>query len=92
MRSTLLVLVVVLCASAASAQETLTPTADSASDGASAPSITRGVALWTHGITGAASLVGGAVLGARSLQTSEADDYEQERNNGVEGGCQRLQH
>ena len=91
MRSTLLVLAVALCASVASAQETPLSTADSGSDGASAPNITRRVALWTHGITGAAPLVGGADIGARGLQTDDADAYEEECKTGALGGCQRFE-
>lgn len=53
--------------------------------------VTRSVALWTHGITAAASFVGGAVYGIRGLRGSDVAEYEDDCESGVPGACNRYE-
>ena len=79
-----------LCASSALAQPS-TVAAEGDAESSSSSSTTRTVALWTHGITGAASLVGGAVYGIRGLKDSDVSKYQDECKSGVPGACERFE-
>lgn len=75
------ILATVLCASSALATPS-TGADDGEAQASNGPEVTRTVALWTHGITGAASLVGAAVYGIRGLQNSDLSGYDDD--------CQRC--
>lgn len=90
-----LILATLVCASSALATPPAVGT-DGANVGAetgtgSTPAVTRSIALWTHGITAAASFVGGAVYSINGLQTSEVSDYEADCESGVPGACSRYE-
>ncbi|HEY6725719.1 MAG TPA: hypothetical protein VI197_16910 [Polyangiaceae bacterium] len=53
--------------------------------------VTRNVALWTHGVTAAAFIVGATVYSIRGLRTSEIADYEADCDAGVPGACSRYE-
>lgn len=93
MKRILVTVATLLCASPALATPSSVVERDDADDAeaSSAPAVTRTVALWTHGITGAASLVGGVVYGIRGLQSSDASAYEDECHSGIAGGCDRFE-
>ncbi|HEU5076953.1 MAG TPA: hypothetical protein VFU02_22340 [Polyangiaceae bacterium] len=100
----LMVLAILLCVSSALAipptDTTDTTDARDATDGeavghdsgeSSALKVTRTAALWIHGVTGAASLVGSAVYGIRGLRGSELSEYKDDCESGVAGACSRYE-
>ena len=96
MQKTLVALAILLCSSSVWATPPTgaaegEPTTTDDAGARSTPAVTRTVALWTHGITGAASLVGSAVYGIRGLQKSSVSKYKDECESGVTGGCERYE-
>src|SRR5690606_25863446 len=93
MQKVLVALATILCAPAALATPATGTTEDvgAETETSNTPRVTRSIALWTHGITAAASFVGGTVYSINGYRTSEESDHDDDCMSGVPGACDRFE-